>query len=113
MTLYLPFLTVLLNHAPRFHGSKHDLSQTHSQLSQTSSTVVASDYGTDSNRSSSHSGAAKQSPNNSLTQTSASTLKEASQIALQVPFDEDETKELLLCFLYVLKNLESGKKNSS
>lgn len=49
------------------------------------------------------------SPSDSLTPVAPSTPKEASQMALKVPFDEDETKELLLCFMYILKNLEQGK----
>lgn len=50
----------------------------------------------------------KQSPSDSLTPQSAQPLREATQIALQVPLDEDETKELLLCALYIIKNLEQG-----
>ncbi|XP_073255433.1 dedicator of cytokinesis protein 11-like [Porites lutea] len=110
-TLYLPLLSVLLDHTPRFHGSKYDLSGPFvAQTSQTSSTmnVPNSEFGADSNRSSSYSAALKQSPSDSLTPQSAAPLKEATQIALQVPLDEDETKELLLCALYIFKNLEQG-----
>ena len=71
--------------------------------------VPNSEFGADSNRSSSYSAALKQSPSDSLTPQSAAPLKEATQIALQVPLDEDETKELLLCALYIFKNLEQGK----
>ncbi|XP_068733995.1 dedicator of cytokinesis protein 9-like isoform X4 [Montipora capricornis] len=110
-TLYLPLLSVLLDHAPRFHGSKHDLSNQalQTQTSQTSSVMVVpnSEFSPDSNRSSSYL-AMKQSPSDSLTPQSAQPLREATQIALQVPLDEDETKELLLCALYILKNLEQG-----
>ena len=111
-TLYLPLLSVLLDHTPRFHGSKYDLSGPFvTQASQTSSTmnVPNSEFGADSNRSSSYSAALKQSPSDSLTPQSAAPLREATQIALQVPLDEDETKELLLCALYIFKNLEQGK----
>ena len=111
-TLYLPLLSVLLDHTPRFHGSKYDLSGPFvTQTSQTSSTmnVPNSELGADSNRSSSYSAALKQSPSDSLTPQSAAPLREATQIALQVPLDEDETKELLLCALYIFKNLEQGK----
>ena len=111
-TLYLPLLSVLLDHTPRFHGSKYDLSGPFvTQTSQTSSTmnVPNSEFGADSNRSSSYSAALKQSPSDSLTPQSAAPLREATQIALQVPLDEDETKELLLCALYIFKNLEQGK----
>ena len=111
-TLYLPLLSVLLDHAPRFHGSKYDLSHQvlQQQMSLTSSTmtVSTSDFAADSNWSSSYSGAVKQSPNDSLTPQTAMPLREATQIALQVPLDEDETKELLLCALYIFKNLEQG-----
>lgn len=55
----------------------------------------------------------KQSPSDSLTPQSAQPLREATQIALQVPLDEDETKELLLCALYIIKNLEQGSGNTS
>ncbi|XP_048588509.1 dedicator of cytokinesis protein 9 isoform X4 [Nematostella vectensis] len=109
--LYLPFLTVLLDHVPRFHGSKYELTHSISQTSHGSSSVATgNEQTTESNRSSSYSqaGILKQSPSDSLTQSSAHVLKEASQIALQVPLDEDETKELLMCFLYILKNLEQG-----
>ncbi|XP_078379462.1 dedicator of cytokinesis protein 11-like isoform X4 [Oculina patagonica] len=106
-TLYLPLLSVLLDHAPRFHGSKYDLSHQvfQQQMSQTSSTmtVPTSEFAADSNRSS-----IKQSPSDSLTPQTAMPLREATQIALQVPLDEDETKELLLCALYIFKNLEQG-----
>ena len=109
-TLYLPLLSVLLDHAPRFHGSKYELSNPilAQQMSQTSSTmtVPGSEFGADSNRSSA---AMKQSPSDSLTQQTAAPLREATQIALQVRLDEDETKELLLCALYITKNLEQGK----
>ena len=71
--------------------------------------VPNSEFGADSNRSSSYSAALKQSPSDSLTPQSAAPLREATQIALQVPLDEDETKELLLCALYIFKNLEQGK----
>ena len=71
-------------------------------------TVPTSDFAADSNRSSSYSAAVKQSPNDSLTPQTAMPLREATQIALQVPLDEDETKELLLCALYIFKNLEQG-----
>ena len=76
-------------------------------MSQTSSTmtVPGSEFGADSNRSSA---AMKQSPSDSLTQQTAAPLREATQIALQVRLDEDETKELLLCALYITKNLEQG-----
>lgn len=111
-TLYLPLLSVLLDHAPRFHGSKYDLSHQvlQQQMSLTSSTmtVPTSDLAADSNRSSSYSAAVKQSPSDSLTPLTAMPLREATQIALQVPLDEDETKELLLCALYIFKNLEQG-----
>ena len=70
--------------------------------------VPNSEFGADSNRSSSYSAALKQSPSDSLTPQSAAPLREATQIALQVPLDEDETKELLLCALYIFKNLEQG-----
>ncbi|XP_068686823.1 dedicator of cytokinesis protein 9-like [Montipora foliosa] len=110
-TLYLPLLSVLLDHAPRFHGSKHDLSNQalQTQTSQTSSVMVVpnNEFNPDSNRSSSYL-AMKQSPSDSLTPQSAQPLREATQIALQVPLDEDETNELLLCALYILKNLEQG-----
>ncbi|XP_022797946.1 dedicator of cytokinesis protein 11-like [Stylophora pistillata] len=111
-TLYLPLLSVLMDHAPRFHGSKYDLSNPilGQQMSQTSSTMTVpnSEFGADSNRSSSYSAVLKQSPSDSLTQQAAAPLREATQIALQVPLDEDETKELLLCALYIAKNLEQG-----
>ena len=68
---------------------------------------MAPDFASESNRSSFYS---KQSPSSSLTTSTAATIKEATQIALQVPFDEDETKELLLCFCYIIKNLEQGKR---
>ena len=71
--------------------------------------VPNSEFGADSNRSSSYSAALKQSPSDSLTPQSAAPLREATQIALQVPLEEDETKELLLCALYIFKNLEQGK----
>ena len=113
-TLYLPLLSVLLDHVPRFHGSKHDLSnQPYAPyVSQTSSTMAVpnSDFGGDSNRSSSYSAALKPSPTDSLTPQAASSLKEATQIALQVPLDEDETKELLLCAMYIFKNLDQGEQ---
>lgn len=116
-TLYLPLLSVLLDHAPRFHGSKYDLSHQvlQQQMSQTSSTmtVPTSDFAADSNRSSSYSAAMKQSPSDSLTPQTAMPLREATQIALQVPLDEDETKELLLCALYIFKNLEQGMGTDS
>ena len=82
-------------------------------MSQTSSTmtVPTSDFAADSNRSSSYSAATKQSPSDSLTPQTAVPLREATQIALQVPLDEDETKELLLCSLYIFKNLEQGVRS--
>ncbi|XP_015750586.1 PREDICTED: dedicator of cytokinesis protein 10-like [Acropora digitifera] len=110
-TLYLPLLSVLLDHAPRFHGSKYDLSnQTFQTQTSHASSVMAvpnNEFSPDSNRSSSYS-VMKQSPSDSLTPQSAQPLREATQIALQVPLDEDETKELLLCALYIIKNLEQG-----
>lgn len=76
-------------------------------------TVPTSDFAADSNRSSSYSAAMKQSPSDSLTPQTAMLLREATQIALQVPLDEDETKELLLCALYIFKNLEQGMGTDS
>lgn len=52
------------------------------------------------------------SPSDSLTPVAPSTPKEASQMTLKVPFDEEETKELLLCFMYILKNLEQGRNQA-
>lgn len=76
-------------------------------------TVQNSEFTPDSNRSSSYSAALKQSPSDSLTQQTAAPLREATQIALQVPLDEDETKELLLCALYIFKNLEQGTNKAT
>lgn len=45
----------------------------------------------------------------SRTTTIASLSEAASRINAQVPFDDEETKDLLLCILYILKNLDQGK----
>ncbi|XP_031567360.1 dedicator of cytokinesis protein 11-like isoform X3 [Actinia tenebrosa] len=107
--LYLPFLTILLDHVPRFQGSNYELPHSLSQFSQESSyPVLTSDPPSESNRSSAYSGNLRVSPSDSLTPVAPNTPKEASQMALKVPFDDEETKELLLCFMYILKNLEQG-----
>ena len=45
----------------------------------------------------------------SRTTTIASLSEAASRINAQVPFDDEETKDLILCMLYILKNLEQSK----
>lgn len=45
----------------------------------------------------------------SRTTTIASLSEAASRINAQVPFDDEETKYLILCMLYILKNLEQSK----
>ena len=47
----------------------------------------------------------------SRTTTIASLSEAASRINAQVPFDDEETKDLILCMLYILKNLEQRKYN--
>ena len=44
----------------------------------------------------------------SRTTTLASLSEAASRMNAHVPFDEEESKELLLCTLYILKNLDQG-----
>ncbi|KAK2573394.1 Dedicator of cytokinesis protein 9 [Acropora cervicornis] len=102
-TLYLPLLSVLLDHAPRFHGSKYDLSnQTFQTQTSHASSVMAvpnNEFSPDSNRSSSYS-VMKQSPSDSLTPQSAQPLREATQIALQRP----HWHPTLLCLVQQDKN---------
>ncbi|KXJ26177.1 Dedicator of cytokinesis protein 9 [Exaiptasia diaphana] len=110
--LYLPLLTILLDHVPRFQGSNYELHPSLSQFSHDSTTqAITSEPTSESNRSSAYSqGNLKVSPSDSLTPVAPppNTPKEGSQMALKIPFEEDETKELLLCFMYILKNLEQG-----
>lgn len=111
--LYLPLLTILLDHVPRFQGSNYELHPSLSQFSQEAApAVVTSEPTSESNRSSAYSqGNLRVSPSDSLTPVAPTiTPKEGSQMALKIPFEEDETKELLLCFMYILKNLEQGRK---
>ena len=45
----------------------------------------------------------------SRTTTIASLSEAASRINAQVPFDDEETKDLILCMMYILKNLDQSK----
>lgn len=45
----------------------------------------------------------------SRTTTIASLSEAASRINAQVPFDDEETKDLILCMLYIVKNLEQSE----
>lgn len=94
-TLYLPFLTIILEHAGRFPGS-HNVDRTWSS-SQTM--LVGSDQITET-------GTDFYPPSRRM--TAASLNESANKINVQVPFDEDETKNLILCLMYILKNLEQG-----
>ncbi|XP_028405691.1 dedicator of cytokinesis protein 9-like isoform X2 [Dendronephthya gigantea] len=96
--LYLPFLTITLEHAGRFPGSHHS-----EKTWSSSQTMLASnDQNTDGT-----SGSDSYPPSiSSRTTTIASLSEAASRINAQVPFDDEETKDLVLCVLYIVKNLE-------
>ncbi|CAB4035178.1 dedicator of cytokinesis 11, partial [Paramuricea clavata] len=96
--LYLPFLTVTLEHAGRFPGSHHS----EKTWSSSQTILQASDQNTET-----ASGSDSYPPSiSSRTTTIASLSEAASRINAQVPFDDEETKYLILCMLYILKNLE-------
>ena len=92
-----------MEHAGRFPGSHHsDKSWTSSQTM-----LAANDQNAET-----ASGSDSYPPSiSSRTTTIASLSEAASRINAQVPFDDEETKDLILCMLYILKNLEQRKYN--
>ena len=90
----------MLEHAGRFPGSHHSDKQSSSSQTMTGS----DDHITDAVTTDSYPPSIS-----SRTTTIASLSEAASRINAQVPFDDEETKDLLLCILYILKNLDQGK----
>ena len=88
----------MLEHAGRFPGSHH------SEKAWSSSQTAISEQAADNASSDSYPPSIS-----SRTTTIASLSEAASRINAQIPFDDEEAKELILCILYILKNLEHGK----
>jgi hypothetical protein len=94
-------LTVTLEHAGRFPGSHHS----EKTWSSSQTTLATNDQNTETASSSD-----SYPPSiSSRTTTIASLSEAASRINAQVPFDDEETKDLILCMLYILKNLEQSE----
>eukprot|EP00794_Sanderia_malayensis_P010919 gene10919-12079_t len=100
--LYIPFLPTILEHAPRFHKSLDRPFIDDSLLSMRQH-VISPNSGRNSPAPARHS-AISLSVGGALTNNSI----EQNQKVSYVPFDEDERKELLLCFIFILKKLSPG-----
>lgn len=97
--LYIPYLTTMLEHSIRFHKNFDPSNIDDSLLAVSCNpSSVAPRNSTMSYSSSVHS--------NSSVTSNPQTPKTPSL----PPFDDDEAKELIVCFLYILKNLRSGKE---
>ena len=98
VALYIPYLTTMLEHSIRFHKNFDPSNIDDSLLAVGNTSAVA--------------------PRNSTMSFSSSVLSQSSVSSNTTtktppvpPFDDDESKELIVCFLYILKNLRSGNLN--
>ncbi|XP_047129888.1 dedicator of cytokinesis protein 9 isoform X1 [Hydra vulgaris] len=90
-SLYIPYLTMMLEHSIRFHKSL--------ELTEDGLIHISDDK-------SSPRRISKVSALYSVISSSTSTTDSTGKNPPILPFDEDEAKELMICFLYILKSLK-------
>ena len=96
-SLYIPYLTTMLEHSIRFHKSLE-----HPVIDDNLISMNAD------NKSSPRRISKISALYSVMTSTTPTMLDSNGKTPPILPFDEDEAKELMICFLYILKSLKSG-----